>query len=62
MDNVWLEFQLMAAEDTCTDQRTLVIEKAKEVGEVKVALQEKEGVLAMMNGELQRACDALAKA
>jgi hypothetical protein len=41
--NGWLEYNLMASEDALTDQCTLVVEKAKEVDMVKVALQEKEG-------------------
>jgi hypothetical protein len=41
--NGWLEYNLMASEDALTDQCTPVVEKAKEVDMVKVALQEKEG-------------------
>jgi hypothetical protein len=52
-DNGWLVYNLMAAEDTLTDQRTLVAEAAKEVDKVMVALQEKERALATANGELQ---------
>jgi chromosome segregation ATPase len=61
-DNSWLEYWLIGVEDAYTDQRTLTAEKAKEVDEVKAALQEKEGALATASRELQRARDALAEA
>jgi hypothetical protein len=60
--NGWLEYNLMASEDALTDQCTPVVEKAKEVDMVNVALQEKEGALATANGKLQKARDALAEA
>ena len=49
-DNGWLEYKLMGVEDAYTDQRTLAAEKAKEVEEVKAALQEKEGALSTASG------------
>jgi multidrug resistance efflux pump len=61
MDNDRLEYNLMAAEDALTDQRTLVVVKAREVDKVKAALQEKDGALAMANSELQKARNALAE-
>jgi hypothetical protein len=61
-DNSWLGYRLMAAEDALIDQRTQVTEKAKEVGEVKAALQENEGELTTASGELQKERDAVVMA
>jgi hypothetical protein len=43
MDNDWLEYKLMTAEDALIDQRTLTTKNATAVDKVKVVLQEKEG-------------------
>jgi hypothetical protein len=48
--------------DALIDQRTLATENATAVDKVKVVLQEKEGALATVTGELQGARDALSEA
>jgi hypothetical protein len=62
MDNCWLEYKLRAVEDALLDHRTLMAEGTTAVDKVKAVLLEKEEVLAMVNGELQRVHDALAEA
>jgi hypothetical protein len=54
-DDGCLEYKLMGVEDAYIDQRTLAAEKAKEVEEVKAALQEKEGTLTTAHGERRAA-------
>jgi hypothetical protein len=61
MDNGWQEYRLRAVEDTLLDQRTLLAEGTTAIDKVKVVLLEKEEVLVMANGELQKARAALAK-
>jgi hypothetical protein len=61
MDNSWQEYWLRAVEDTLLDQRTLLAEGTTAIDKVKVVLLEKEEVLVMANGELQKARAALAK-
>jgi hypothetical protein len=61
MDNSWQEYRLRAVEDTLLDQRTLLAEGTTAIDKVKVVLLEKEEVLVMANGELQKARAALAK-
>jgi hypothetical protein len=61
MDNSWQEYWLRAVEDTLLDQRTLLAEGTTAIDKVKVVLLEKEEVLVMANGELQKARAALAE-
>jgi hypothetical protein len=61
MDNGWQEYRLRAVEDTLLDQRTLLAEGTTAIDKVKVVLLEKEEVLVMANGELQKARAALAE-
>jgi hypothetical protein len=62
MDNDWLEYRLRAMQDALLDQHALTAEGTTAVDRVKTVLLEKKGALAMANGELQKACAALAEA
>jgi hypothetical protein len=53
-DNSWQEYRLRAVEDALLDQRTLTMEGTTTINRVKAMLLEKEEVLAMANGELQK--------
>jgi hypothetical protein len=61
-DNSWQEYRLRAVEDALLDQRTLTMEGTTTINRVKAMLLEKEEVLAMANGELQKVLAALVEA
>jgi hypothetical protein len=61
-DNGWLEYRLWAVQDALLHLCALTAEGTTAVDRVKTALLEKDEVLAMANGELQKARAALAEA
>jgi Zn-dependent metalloprotease len=61
-DKGWLKYWLRAMQDALLDQHALTAEGTTTVDRVKTVLLKKEGALAMVNGELQKAHAALAEA